>query len=157
MKIIEKLQNLIADINLNLYEMGRSRSDAIAKFGALRGTITEHLWKVYAYHDTNQEDMRGWLVSLNKHLPVLRTVNKKKNNPNKVNLNKDFLISKLVKEDFEHIGDLDALAGNAESNGLPEVNIVKDDVKRVQQLALKYIDLIFDRKGNFAVDKQELK
>ncbi|MBF0473931.1 MAG: hypothetical protein HQK93_09420, partial [Nitrospirae bacterium] len=70
-------------------ELGRPRRDMVDLIRYLGDTIEAHLWKVFAYHKSNKEDMRGWLQELNTHRKKLYLYNVKKGSSNKFIVDRD--------------------------------------------------------------------
>ena len=135
--------------------MGRSREDMTALVNSLQDTIQEHIWKIYAYHKFRHQNINGWLKSLNKHIQKLRTFNSPKFG-NGLNLSREQLLDKFQIELFENYRDVEQLNYNWKDNGYPFVTLDDNDVKKLQTLATRYVDLILSKSGKFEVHPSEL-
>jgi len=148
-----KVKKFMQSIN----EMGRPRQMMVDLVTVLTETIQEHLWKVFAYHNTRQRDVAGWMTSLNKHLPRLRVFNIQKGTKSDLNLDKEELNDLLADTCFGNERDSDVLNHNWHSEGYPLVSLTEQKKEALLKLAEKYVDYILDENlGSFTVSKEEL-
>lgn len=138
--------------------MGRYIKDAEEVFSNLaRCTIKRHLWKVFAYSKCiPEEDVKGWLINLNKHLYKLRTFNVPRKgkgfNYNRKQLRDKFFTYAM----FGTQRDIELLVTKWFKRGFPKVFVSEKDRKRLMKLADKYVDLILNTHGKFTVTDNEV-
>ena len=145
MKLAERLIRF-----LSIYEMGRHKSEMTDTVKELEPRITEHIWKIWAYHAERPQDVNTWLKSLNKHLKKFRKYNVPKGSSGK-NLDREYLIDKLVTEPFEHSGDIEVLVGEWCDEGFPSVFVPENRIQDLQNFASKYVDLILSTSGKMGI------
>ena len=150
MSKVKKLLNFVP-----IDEMGRPRKDFFRVYNGLQDTLEEHLWKIFAYHSYYPQETNGWLNSLNKHLPKLRRfdIPKEGSNPN---VSKEDLYEKLAIEPFQGAEDIEFLSASYAEKGYPVVYLDDASIIRVQNLAKKFVDLIFHKTGVLTVSQKEL-
>lgn len=139
--------------------MGRSKSDMVALIADFEPVITEHLWKIWAYHASHRRVVNNWLVSLNKLLPRLRRNNVQKGDGRRKNVDREYLVDKLVIEPFESTVDLALLAHEYAEKVPPypmKTNLTVEDVQSIQELARQYVDAILNDAGGLTIDFDKL-
>jgi hypothetical protein len=149
----KKFLNIVEQEDLN--EMGRPRKEMVKLLDALDDTLQEHLWKVFAYHDSRPKSMSVWLRSLNKHLKRLRIYNIQERGSG-FNFKKETLYNRYTNRFFGQSADIEVLIGNWSDEGSPTVPVSENDQQKLIQLSNKYIDLIFQKSGKFSVTEDEL-
>lgn len=150
---VKQLMILIDEIQ-SMSEMGRNKSKMTDLLNSLDDTIIEHVWKLWAYHNISPNDINGWLLAINKHLPKLRRYNKQKAGSGE-NLSRSDLMTVLVDEPFEHSGDIGLLVAEWEENGYPHVDVPEDRIKDLQKFASKVVDLILSKDGRMSIEPSD--
>jgi len=127
-----------------MQEMGRPRNSVKDLVSGFQDTIQEHVWKIYAYGESNPRYVTGWHISIEKHIKRFRLYNKKKRSTG-TNLDRNYLEDKLIVELFE-LGDIETLDVNFSSDYSrldPPPNT--RDVIRLRTIMLKIINIMLGR------------
>ncbi len=134
--------------------MGRPRQDMVDLVKSCQDVVQEHLWKLYAYHSIRQNDVAGWLETLNKYLPKLSTYNVQKNSATRKNLNRSQLLDKFVVELFE---DADIRVQNKlwANKGFPKLDLTEQNCSDLRKLAERFVDCILTE-AEFSASSSEL-
>lgn len=144
----------ILNIEDNLFEMGRPRSDMVRLVKSrLRDYVQDHLWKVFSYHKDRPEGVNGWLDELNASLTQFQRTNVAKKST-KSNLDRETLLDLFVVELFED-QDIDTLNKIWFNQGFPSKFVSDKEKDKLRKLATKFVDCILND-TRFVVSTSEL-
>lgn len=143
--------------NKIINEMGYPIKVAKNKLDSLDDTIVNHLIKLYCFgRNHRKQDVGTWVSELIEYANILTLKNKPKKPRKKPNLSRKYFEDVLKNNALEDLSDIELRLTFLQKEGYPAVIFKNSDLKKLQKLADKFIDLVFEPTKTLTITQNDL-